>query len=80
MKRPANEARVLERIHQWREVCPDIAIRSSFVGRLPGETEEISNISSTGLPKPASTASAPSAFEPVEGAAANALPTTSPKK
>ena len=39
MKRPANEARVLERIRGWREICPDIAIRSTFVVGFPGETE-----------------------------------------
>ena len=39
MKRPANEAKVLERLRAWREVCPDIAVRSSFVVGFPGETE-----------------------------------------
>lgn len=39
MKRPANDAKVLERIRGWRAVCPDIAIRSSFVVGFPGETE-----------------------------------------
>src|SRR3546814_4904195 len=39
MKRPANEAKVLERIRNWREICPDIAIRSSFVVGFPGATE-----------------------------------------
>ena len=39
MKRPANEARVLERLKSWREICPDIAIRSTFVVGFPGETE-----------------------------------------
>ncbi len=40
MKRPANEAKVLERLKSWREICPDIAIRSSFVVGFPGETED----------------------------------------
>src|SRR5436190_1331443 len=40
MRRPANEAKVLERIAAWRRECPDIAIRSSFVVGFPGETEE----------------------------------------
>ena len=40
MKRPANEAKVLERLKGWREICPDITIRSSFVVGFPGETEE----------------------------------------
>ncbi|MCX7043011.1 MAG: 30S ribosomal protein S12 methylthiotransferase RimO, partial [Gammaproteobacteria bacterium] len=39
MKRPANEAKVLERLKAWREVCPEIAVRSSFVVGFPGETE-----------------------------------------
>src|SRR3546814_8091350 len=39
MKRQANEAKVLERIRNWREICPDIAIRSSFVVGFPGENE-----------------------------------------
>ena len=39
MKRPANEAKVLERIRNWRSIAPDIAIRSSFVVGFPGETE-----------------------------------------
>ena len=38
MKRPANEAKVLDRIKSWRAICPDIAIRSSFVVGFPGET------------------------------------------
>jgi ribosomal protein S12 methylthiotransferase len=40
MKRPANEAKVLERIRAWRDIVPDIAIRSSFVVGFPGETED----------------------------------------
>src|SRR3954452_4765920 len=40
MKRPANDARVLQRIRSWREIVPDLAIRSSFVVGFPGETEE----------------------------------------
>src|SRR3546814_5167560 len=39
MKRPANEAKVLERLKAWRAIAPDIAIRSSFVVGFPGETE-----------------------------------------
>src|SRR3954464_402066 len=40
MRRPANDAKVLERIRSWREQVPDLAIRSSFVVGFPGETEE----------------------------------------
>jgi ribosomal protein S12 methylthiotransferase len=40
MRRPANEARVLERLARWRAICPDIAIRSTFIVGFPGETDE----------------------------------------
>lgn len=40
MKRPANEAKVLERIQKWRSIVPDLAIRSTFIVGFPGETEE----------------------------------------
>jgi ribosomal protein S12 methylthiotransferase len=40
MRRPANEAKVLQRIRSWREIVPDLAIRSSFVVGFPGETDE----------------------------------------
>ncbi len=40
MKRPAFEDRTLARIHRWREQCPDITIRATFIVGFPGETEE----------------------------------------
>jgi len=40
MKRPGNQEKTLERIKAWREVCPDLAIRSTFIVGFPGETEE----------------------------------------
>jgi ribosomal protein S12 methylthiotransferase len=40
MRRPANDAKVLERLRNWRSAVPDLAIRSSFVVGFPGETEE----------------------------------------
>src|SRR5207248_4317454 len=40
MRRPANDAKVLQRIRAWREQVPDLTIRSSFVVGFPGETEE----------------------------------------
>ena len=39
MKRPGNRERVLERIQQWREICPELVIRSTFIVGFPGETE-----------------------------------------
>jgi len=40
MKRPASGERNLERIQQWREVCPELVVRSTFIAGFPGETEE----------------------------------------
>lgn len=40
MRRPANQEKVLERIRRWRDVVPDLAIRSTFIVGFPGETEE----------------------------------------
>ncbi|WP_375457949.1 30S ribosomal protein S12 methylthiotransferase RimO [uncultured Enterovirga sp.] len=40
MRRPAHGERTLERIRKWREICPDLAIRSTFIVGFPGETEE----------------------------------------
>ena len=39
MKRPANQEKVLDRIASWRKICPDIALRSTFIVGFPGETE-----------------------------------------
>lgn len=39
MKRPAHAEKVLSRIHKWREICPDITLRSTFIVGFPGETE-----------------------------------------
>jgi ribosomal protein S12 methylthiotransferase len=40
MRRPANQEKTLERIAGWRNICPDLVIRSSFIVGFPGETEE----------------------------------------
>ncbi|HEY9079347.1 30S ribosomal protein S12 methylthiotransferase RimO [Magnetovibrio sp.] len=40
MRRPAHQEKTLERIQKWREICPEIAIRSTFIVGFPGETEE----------------------------------------
>jgi ribosomal protein S12 methylthiotransferase len=39
MKRPGNQEKTLDRIHAWREICPDLAIRSTFIVGFPGETD-----------------------------------------
>ncbi len=40
MKRPAMQDKTLERIHEWRRICPELVLRSSFIVGFPGETEE----------------------------------------
>jgi len=40
MKRPAHQEKTLERIKKWREICPELVIRSTFIVGFPGETEE----------------------------------------
>jgi len=74
MKRPANEAKVLDRIRKWREICPDIAIRSSFVVGFPGETEADFDYLLEWLDEAQLDRVGAFRFEPVEGAAANDLP------
>ncbi|HEX8216910.1 MAG TPA: 30S ribosomal protein S12 methylthiotransferase RimO [Allosphingosinicella sp.] len=74
MRRPANEAKVLDRIRGWREICPDIAIRSSFVVGFPGETEDDFRYLLDWLDEARLDRVGAFRFEPVQGAAANELP------
>ena len=61
MRRPGDQEKTLERIAQWRAICPDLTIRSTFIVGFPGETEaRLRVLSSTGLAQQSSTASAPS--------------------
>ncbi|HEX9954987.1 MAG TPA: 30S ribosomal protein S12 methylthiotransferase RimO [Allosphingosinicella sp.] len=80
MKRPANEAKVLQRIHAWREICPDIAIRSSFVVGFPGETEADFEYLLQWLAEAKLDRVGAFRFEPVTGAAANSLPGVVPEE
>ena len=80
MRRPANDARVLQRIAGWREICPDIAIRSTFVVGFPGETEEDFQYLLDWLEEAQLDRVGAFRFEPVEGAAANALPDPVPEE
>lgn len=73
MKRPANDAKVLERLAAWRAICPDIAIRSSFVVGFPGETEEDFQYLLDWLDEARLDRVGAFRFEPVAGAAANDL-------
>jgi ribosomal protein S12 methylthiotransferase len=79
MRRPANDAKVLERIRSWREQVPDLAIRSSFVVGFPGETEEDFEYLLAWLKEAQLDRVGAFKFEPVEGAAANALPDPVPE-
>jgi ribosomal protein S12 methylthiotransferase len=79
MKRPANEAKVLQRLREWRAQVPDIAIRSSFVVGFPGETEEDFRYLLGWLEEAQLDRVGAFRFEPVEGAAANALPDQVPE-
>lgn len=74
MKRPASGERHLERISRWREICPDLVVRSTFIVGFPGETEDefqtlLDFISEAELDRVGCFA-----YSPVEGAAANQLP------
>ena len=80
MKRPASAVDNLARIRRWREVCPDITLRSTFIVGFPGETEaefeellafmEEAQLDRVGC----------FAYSAVDGAAANALPGSVPEK
>ena len=74
MKRPANEARVLERIKAWRAIAPELTIRSSFVVGFPGETEEDFRYLLDWLEEAQLDRVGAFRFEPVAGAQANLLP------
>ena len=79
MRRPANDAKVLQRIREWRAQVPDLAIRSSFVVGFPGETEEDFDYLLSWLEEAQLDRVGAFKFEPVEGAAANALPDPVPE-
>ncbi|WP_242096976.1 30S ribosomal protein S12 methylthiotransferase RimO [Sphingomonas sp. CROZ-RG-20F-R02-07] len=79
MKRPANDAKVLERIHRWRTIAPDIAIRSTFVVGFPGETEADFQYLLDWLDEAQLDRVGAFRFEPVAGASANLLPDPVPE-
>src|SRR3972149_2431370 len=74
MKRPASSETGPKRIQQWRSICPDIALRSTFIVGFPGETEEefeelLDFIEEAQLDRVGAVA-----YSPGEGAAAHELP------
>ncbi len=80
MKRPASAEKVLERLSRWRDICPELTVRSTFIVGFPGETEgefdallqflEAAQLDRVGC----------FAYSPVDGAAANALPDPVPEE
>jgi ribosomal protein S12 methylthiotransferase len=74
MKRPANGEKNLDRLQRWREICPELVVRSTFIAGFPGETEaEFEHL--LGFMREAQIDRAGCfAYSPVEGATANALP------
>ncbi|OYW46132.1 MAG: ribosomal protein S12 methylthiotransferase [Sphingomonadales bacterium 32-68-7] len=80
MRRPANEAKVLERLRAWRTIAPDLTIRSSFVVGFPGETEDDLRYLLDWLEEAQLDRVGAFRFEPVQGAAANALPDPVPEE
>ena len=74
MKRPASGEKNLERIQKWREVCPQLVIRSTFIAGFPGETEaEFEHLLNFVLEAQIDRAGC-FAYSPIKGALANELP------
>ena len=73
MKRPAAQEKTLERIRRWREICPDLTIRSTFIVGFPGETEEDFDMLLDWLDEAQLDRVGCFRYEPVAGAAANDL-------
>ena len=74
MKRPGDIEHTLRRIERWREMCPDLVIRSTFIVGFPGETEDDFDDLLDFLETAQLDRVGAFAYSPVEGAAANALP------
>jgi ribosomal protein S12 methylthiotransferase len=73
MKRPGNVEKTLDRIHDWRKTCPDLAIRSTFIVGFPGETEEDFQFLLDWLEEAKLDRVGAFKYEPVAGATANEL-------
>jgi ribosomal protein S12 methylthiotransferase len=80
MRRPGNQERTLERIASWREICPDLTLRSTFVVGFPGETEADFNFLLDWLEVARIDRVGAFAYENVDGAAAKALPDHIPEE
>jgi ribosomal protein S12 methylthiotransferase len=80
MKRPAHAENTLARIARWREVCPDLTLRSTFIVGFPGETEADFELLLDWLREARLDRVGCFKYSPVEGAAANALPDPVPEE
>lgn len=78
MKRPGTIERTLERIEKWRNICPEITLRSTFIVGYPGETEQDFELLLDFLSQAKLDRVGCFTYSPVEGAAANALPNQIP--
>jgi ribosomal protein S12 methylthiotransferase len=73
MRRPAHQERTLERLARWREICPELAVRSTFIVGFPGETEEDFALLLDWLTEAKLARVGCFKYEPVAGATANDL-------
>jgi ribosomal protein S12 methylthiotransferase len=73
MRRPASQDKTLERIRRWREICPDLTLRSTFIVGFPGETEEDVETLLDFLDEAKIERAGCFKYEPVRGATANDL-------
>lgn len=80
MKRPGSVERTLERIQKWREICPQITLRSTFIVGFPGETEEDFQMLLDFIDKAELDRVGCFKYSPVEGALANELPDPIPEE
>jgi ribosomal protein S12 methylthiotransferase len=80
MRRPAHQEKTLEKIRRWRTIAPDLALRSTFIVGFPGETEEDFTLLLDWLREARLNRVGCFKFEPVKGAAANALPDAVPEE
>ncbi|MDH5593460.1 MAG: 30S ribosomal protein S12 methylthiotransferase RimO [Gammaproteobacteria bacterium] len=80
MKRPANESKMLDRIKQWRDICPDLTLRSTFIVGFPGETEADFDYLLEFLHKAQLDRVGAFAYSEIEGAQANQLPNPIPEE
>jgi ribosomal protein S12 methylthiotransferase len=74
MRRPAHAEDTLARIGRWRDICPELTIRSTFIVGFPGETEDDFEMLLRWLEKAQLDRVGCFVYSPVEGASANALP------